>query len=626
MAVNEAYVPSTPFTFSNTNLVIDVPWEALSPDHVTLYTLVDTQLEPIDERKYEVRGNKIHMAEQMLDEGTLFYVRRKVPLLQPYSSVGVTHVRPQDLERALDRVIMAAQELQSRELFTHVIEDYQSLGYIEYTQGWRLGMDGSADISGHFHGSVNITSGTIDGRTVEIIGSTSHRQHMEGFADAELGTIDMPQIDGLKILASGRYISIIAFMSKLFGGIRLVQLQISKTGTSWYALPDAPNITDPNSWRGPSEGVTEIQGTQTMIGPLPMDENIDGGPAETDYYIRARGVRVDGDTTGWTLGELVTLIPSEELGPGVITETHIADDSISTPKLQAMSVQAGKIAADAIQAGHISANAVVAGKIAANAVQAGNVDANAITAREIAAGSITADEVDVNSIITVGNIGEYTEGERDEIAQRLGYADYDDMVAQGTANGTIIDDGFIRTELIDAGAITAAQINAAELSAISADLGTVTAGRIEAATAPENFNIDLDNRSFAFGDVAGERTIVFDGTSLTLNRVVLSGPQGTGTFSFDIGAMWQETLFTYFSWYLPEVNDWMLIHGTGRFHYSTLAGVSSGTKRLLLYRVYRDSLTTVRFDGWDLNDNVTRSAVCTENNPTDALVDAGMSW
>ena len=174
-----------------------------------------------------------------------------------------------------------------------------------------------------------------------------------------------------------------------------MQLQISKTGTSWYALPDAPNITDPNSWRGPSEGVTEIQGTQTMIGPLPMDENIDGGPAETDYYIRARGVRVDGDTTGWTLGELVTLIPSEELGPGVITETHIADDSISTPKLRAMSVQAGKIAADAIQAGHISANAVVAGKIAANAVQAGNVDANAITAREIVAGSITADEIDV---------------------------------------------------------------------------------------------------------------------------------------------------------------------------------------------------------------------------------------
>jgi len=55
-------------------------------------------------------------------------------------------------------------------------------------------------------------------------------------------------------------------------------------------------------------------------------------------------------------------------GPGSITETEIADDAISTPKLQALAVNAAKIAANAIEAGHITAGAVTAAKLAAEIV------------------------------------------------------------------------------------------------------------------------------------------------------------------------------------------------------------------------------------------------------------------
>lgn len=55
---------------------------------------------------------------------------------------------------------------------------------------------------------------------------------------------------------------------------------------------------------------------------------------------------------------------------GQIVTTQIADDSISTPKLQALSVVAEKVAANAITAGKIAADAVIAGTIAAGAIRA----------------------------------------------------------------------------------------------------------------------------------------------------------------------------------------------------------------------------------------------------------------
>lgn len=109
-----------------------------------------------------------------------------------------------------------------------------------------------------------------------------------------------------------------------------------------------------------------FQGTIPRVGGVCPVVPLEVG---TTYYVVLVGV-----TTGGVEG-----VPSAEAsgvpesvggvpGPGSITETEIADDAISTPKLQALAVNAAKIAADAINAGHIQAGAVTAGKLAAEIV------------------------------------------------------------------------------------------------------------------------------------------------------------------------------------------------------------------------------------------------------------------
>lgn len=118
-------------------------------------------------------------------------------------------------------------------------------------------------------------------------------------------------------------------------------------------------------------------------------------------------------------------VPATDI-TGTITSTQIADNSISTPKLQANSVAAG----------NIQTNAITAGKIAANAVTAGTIAAGAVSTTELAVGGVT---------------------------------------------GTRIANGTIATANIAAGAIVASLINVSQLTAISADMGTITAGSLTAA-------------------------------------------------------------------------------------------------------------------------------------------------
>jgi hypothetical protein len=81
----------------------------------------------------------------------------------------------------------------------------------------------------------------------------------------------------------------------------------------------------------------------------------------------------------------------------------------------------------------------------------------------ITTGTVDTDRLNVSNIITVGSISTeaYADGvasseattardeARNNIALRLGYTDYDTMVSDATADGTIIDGGFIRTSLIE---------------------------------------------------------------------------------------------------------------------------------------------------------------------------------
>jgi len=113
--------------------------------------------------------------------------------------------------------------------------------------------------------------------------------------------------------------------------------------------------------------------------------------------------------------------------PKLLTADDIVSNTITANEIAANTITAGEIAAGAINTDELAANAVTAGKIFANTITANEIAANTITANEIVANTITANEIAANTI-------------------------------------------------------TANEMNVAILSAISADIGTVTAGTIRGTT------------------------------------------------------------------------------------------------------------------------------------------------
>ena len=139
---------------------------------------------------------------------------------------------------------------------------------------------------------------------------------------------------------------------------------------------------------------------------------------------------------------------------GVITETQIDNDSISTPKLKANAVTATNIAAGAILTDKLDAGAVTAAKLAAYSVVAGKLAANAIVANDGVIG--TAAIVDA-------------------------------MIAN--LNASKINAGDIAAQRMAANIVQALVGKFAVLSAIVASLGTVTIGasgylRTQGVTSP----------------------------------------------------------------------------------------------------------------------------------------------
>lgn len=90
-----------------------------------------------------------------------------------------------------------------------------------------------------------------------------------------------------------------------------------------------------------------------------------------------------------------TAVPTTDL-LGEITETQIADDAITTPKIAALAVTAAEIAAGTITADKIAANTLTAGTIAAGAIGTDELAADAVIANVINAGGTV--EIDSSGI------------------------------------------------------------------------------------------------------------------------------------------------------------------------------------------------------------------------------------
>ncbi|AZO77467.1 MULTISPECIES: host specificity factor TipJ family phage tail protein [unclassified Bosea (in: a-proteobacteria)] len=106
-------------------------------------------------------------------------------------------------------------------------------------------------------------------------------------------------------------------------------------------------------------------------------------------------------------GVWVAAVNTDDL-VGVISETQIAPDSISTPKLKANAVTTAKLAAGAVTANEIAANAVIAAKIQAGAVSADKINVTKLDAISADLGSILAGALNINNRFFVAADGTVT--------------------------------------------------------------------------------------------------------------------------------------------------------------------------------------------------------------------------
>jgi hypothetical protein len=163
---------------------------------------------------------------------------------------------------------------------------------------------------------------------------------------------------------------------------------------------------------------------------------------------------------------------------GQITETQIADDSISTPKLQALVVTAEKMAANSVIAGKIAADAVIAGTVAAGAIRASDAafENGAIQTADI--GDLQVTNVKVASGLSATKV---TTGTLDAL-----------VVNVINLNASNINTGTMAANRIGAGTITAS------VSLTSPSL-TITSG---------GTTINIDSGNYVKLTTSGTSTIV----------------------------------------------------------------------------------------------------------------------
>ena len=104
------------------------------------------------------------------------------------------------------------------------------------------------------------------------------------------------------------------------------------------------------------------------------------------------------DITGTLTNSQIADLAATKL-TGQITTTQITDNAITSAKVNAGAIIAGKIAADAVTASTIAAGAITAGKIAAGVITATEIAADAITSNKILAGAITTAKLAANSVV-----------------------------------------------------------------------------------------------------------------------------------------------------------------------------------------------------------------------------------
>lgn len=204
-------------------------------------------------------------------------------------------------------------------------------------------------------------------------------------------------------------------------------------------------------------------------------------------------------------------ITTTQIASATIAGSNIASATIEGSNIASATIEGGNIASATITGGNIDASTITGGNIASGTITGGNIDSLTITAGKIANLTITSAQI-ANSTITGSKVDQntITGGTTGNLALTTITAD---NISASTITAAEIAANTITANEIAANTITASEMNVSQLSAVAADLGTITAG-----------NITIDSSGY----VKGGQTAYATGTGFWLGY-------DTDAYKFSIG-------------------------------------------------------------------------------------------
>ncbi|MFA6171959.1 MAG: DNRLRE domain-containing protein [Patescibacteria group bacterium] len=178
-----------------------------------------------------------------------------------------------------------------------------------------------------------------------------------------------------------------------------------------------------------------------------------------------------------TAGQIASAtITGTQIAAATIAGSNIVSGTITATQIQDATITSGKIATGTITGGNIASGTIQSGNIASGTISAGNIANLTITAAQIANLTITASQI-ANQTVTNGQIAQntITGGATGNLALLAVTAD---NIAANTITAAKIAAQTITASEIAAGTITSDKITVTSLSALSANMGTITAGTI----------------------------------------------------------------------------------------------------------------------------------------------------
>lgn len=240
---------------------------------------------------------------------------------------------------------------------------------------------------------------------------------------------------------------------------------------------------------------------------------------------------------------MVNSITGDKIAANTIDSNLIKSNAVTTDKLAANSVVAGKISAGAVTADKISAGTITSMHISSRTITADKIAAGTLTANEIAAGSISADKIDsrnltikdsagnvifgagtnlnVSKITGLGSLATQSSVSSNQVSG-LGSLATQNSVASNQVSGL----GALATKSV----VAASDLSVGQLSAISANIGTVNAGIIYNNNASSWINMNATGSS-RFLNIGSSFFLNADGTGSIDSKLLSAIQVFTGSVS-----------------------------------------------------------------------------------------------